>query len=75
MLLLPRLHDLTLLHLLEREAPLLAITGDHDQLHPPEPAHAQGRDYAEVRQLQAFKLFVDTEIGMTMRTETDDGDG
>ena len=33
-LLLPRLHDLALLHLLQGETAVLAVTRDHHQLHP-----------------------------------------
>ena len=34
MLLLPRLHDLTLLHLLQGKTAVLPVTRDHHQLHP-----------------------------------------
>ena len=61
MLLLPRLHDLTLLHLLQRERALLAVARDLDELHAAEPAHSQGGDDAQVLQLQGLELLVDAE--------------
>ena len=45
-LLLPRLHDLTLLHLLQRERALLPVARDLDELHAAEAAHAEGGDDA-----------------------------
>lgn len=60
MLLLPSLHDLSLLHLLEGEAPLLGVPGDHDELHTTKTSDSEGRNDAEIGKLEALKLFVDT---------------
>ena len=58
-LLLPRLHDLTLLHLLQRERTFLAVARDLHELHAAEAAHAKRGDDAQVLQLQRLELLVD----------------
>ena len=58
-LLLPRLHDLILLHLLQRERPLFSIAGDLDEFNAAESADAQSGDDAQVLQLQRLELLVD----------------
>ena len=62
-LLLASLHDLTLLHLLQRERALLGVARDLHQLHAAEAAHAKSGDDAQVLQLQGLELLVDAERG------------
>ena len=62
MLLLPGLHYLTLFHLFEGVAPLLAVSSDHHQLHATESSHTEGGDDPEVGQLQSLELLVDSEV-------------
>jgi hypothetical protein len=60
-LLLTRLDNLTLFHLLQSKRLLLGVAGHLDELDAAEPAHAQRGNDAQVLKLEALELFVDTE--------------
>jgi hypothetical protein len=62
-LLLARLHDLRLLHLLQGEGTFRRVALDLDELDAPEPAHAQRRQLLQIGEGDSFEFLVHSGSG------------